>query len=204
MFPTFEENGIFLLYVPFLFSQFSAIERLLFKKKKFMLHWRYRLLEIKFKTIFCLQWFVAKLWKLPIWPCSGLIHARFVDFFHNLASAPWLFYARIIPHNKTGLKWIEASLSVVLISYDSSFYTVDRWYCPKITVFQNFPPKPIRYGLRGSQNFHGCVLIYEQSCLTKNYYPPGLKFPCNSEKNDLFFNFGIDYDSILQCYLNYV
>ena len=84
--PTFEENGIVLLGVIFLFSQFSGIEIIAFSKH-FINHWRYRLPEINFKKItsdLFLQSYGV--WKLPFWPYSGLIYARYQDFNNNAES----------------------------------------------------------------------------------------------------------------------
>ena len=56
---------------------------------------------------------------------------------------------------------------MVLISYESKFYTLTLRFCPKFTGFHDFLfLKTIRYELRDSRSIQGFALIYEQSCCT--------------------------------------
>ena len=51
---------------------------------------------------------VLGVWKLSIWPCSGLIYVRFEHFIHNVESVTQIIYAWRLPHNKIFPNWIKA------------------------------------------------------------------------------------------------
>ena len=88
---TFKENGIIMLGVGFLFSQFSPIE-IIVVSKNFLYF-----IELP-PNIFSKVLGVSK---LPKWPYFGLNYARFEEFIQIAESVSRIIYAwQIIPHNK--------------------------------------------------------------------------------------------------------
>ena len=101
------------------FIQISAVESIVFQAKNFPLTWPYWLLEFKFKfeKDILISAKNLRIWKLPVWPWSGLIYAccdTFVNDAESLLRRGEFFF-----HYRTAPNWIEASQ----LCFYSSFST---------------------------------------------------------------------------------
>ena len=127
--PTFEENGILMLGVVFLFSQFLPIEIIVFDKVFLYPIEDFDFLSSNSKIYLTSEYFckVFWVWKLSNWPCSGLNYARSEEFLHIADSVTRNIYAwQIIPHNKIVPNWIEASWSdrIYFVRLNISYFDI--------------------------------------------------------------------------------
>ena len=99
------------------------------------------------------------------WQCSGPFYERFEDFIHTDENVTRIIYARPIFTHSSLSNWMEAILSVVLISYYSNFYSWSVIDNVQKIVFEYFRfPITIRYGLRGAVGTSGLCPENKQSC----------------------------------------
>ena len=169
--PTFEENGLFMLGVVFLFSQFSLIEITFYTKITFYnnKNFLYPIEDIELLSSNVKRYCTSDYFLLS---SRGFKIAKLAMFWTKLC-ALWRIYSCCwernanylcvatyhAQQNRSKVNWgLIGRINFVRLK-------ILHWFCPKFTGFQYFlSPKTIRYELRDSQNIQGFALIHEQSC----------------------------------------
>ena len=91
-------------------------------------------------------------WKLPIWPYSGLIYARFENFIHNPELSPTKLFQIVLRLANRSFNFVRLKFSQLIIDIVQYFFK----------IFSS--PKNYSIWIKGQSKHTGLFPVYEQTC----------------------------------------